>query len=121
MSIEVKIPAVGESITSGVLSAWHKQNGDVVSDGEALFTLETDKISTEGPAPSSGKLEIRVDAGQEVKIGQVVALLDQTVAAPVGSASPSSTDQPSGSKASRSDLEPAQEPAAPGFIPVGSH
>jgi pyruvate/2-oxoglutarate dehydrogenase complex dihydrolipoamide acyltransferase (E2) component len=36
MSIEVKILAVGES-TSGVLSAWHKHNGDVVSDGEALF------------------------------------------------------------------------------------
>jgi hypothetical protein len=40
MSIEVKIPAVGESITSGVLSTWHKQNGDVVNDGEALFTLD---------------------------------------------------------------------------------
>jgi len=80
MSIEVKIPAVGESITSGVLSAWHKRNGDLVSDGEALFTFETDKISTEVPASGSGRLEIRVDAGQEVQIGQVVALLDQNVA-----------------------------------------
>src|SRR5271157_6081985 len=76
MSIEVKIPAVGESITSGVLSAWHKQNGDMVNDGEALFTLETDKISTEVPAVGSGKLRIQVDAGQEVKIGQLVALLE---------------------------------------------
>src|SRR5215831_11319344 len=121
MSIEVKIPAVGESITSGVLSAWHKRSGDPVSDGEALFTLETDKISTEVPAPGSGKLEIRVDAGQDVKIGQVVALLDQAVAAPVGSATPSSTDQPSSLKASKADLEPGKEPAAPDFMPVGSH
>jgi 2-oxoglutarate dehydrogenase E2 component (dihydrolipoamide succinyltransferase) len=121
MSIEVKIPALGESITSGVLSAWHKQNGDAVSDGEALFTLETDKISTEVPAPGAGKIEIRVDAGQEVKIGQVVALLDPTVAAPAGSATPSSTDQPSGLKASRADLEPGKELAAPDFMPVGSH
>jgi 2-oxoglutarate dehydrogenase E2 component (dihydrolipoamide succinyltransferase) len=82
MSIEVKIPAVGESITSGVLSLWHKQTGDIVGEGEALFTLETDKISTEVPAAGGGKLQIQVEAGQEVKIGQVVALLDDSVKAP---------------------------------------
>jgi 2-oxoglutarate dehydrogenase E2 component (dihydrolipoamide succinyltransferase) len=91
MSIEVKIPAVGESITSGVLSTWHKQNGDLVNDGEALFTLETDKISTEVPAVGSGKLRIQVDAGQEVKIGQVVALLEDNVKSPAGSGEPSSS------------------------------
>ena len=90
MSIEVKIPAVGESITSGVLSTWHKQNGDMVNDGEALFTLETDKISTEVPAVGSGKLRIQVDAGQEVKIGQLVALLEDNIKAPGGSGEPSS-------------------------------
>lgn len=111
MSIEVKIPAVGESITSGVLSGWHKQNGDLVNDGEALFTLETDKISTEVPATASGKLEIKVDAGQEVKIGQVVALLDESAAAPVGGRKPVSADQPSGQKASKEDLEAGREPA----------
>src|ERR1700735_4007804 len=78
MSIEVKIPSVGESITSGVLSVWHKKTGDMVKEGEALFTLETDKISTEIPAGSTGKLQIQVDAGQEVKIGDVVALLDES-------------------------------------------
>jgi 2-oxoglutarate dehydrogenase E2 component (dihydrolipoamide succinyltransferase) len=86
MSIEVKIPAVGESITSGVLSVWHKQTGDIVSEGEALFTLETDKISTEVPAGVAGKLQIQVEAGQEVKIGEVVALLDESVKSPAASA-----------------------------------
>jgi 2-oxoglutarate dehydrogenase E2 component (dihydrolipoamide succinyltransferase) len=76
MSTEVKIPAVGESITSGVLSGWLKQNGDTVSDGEPIFSLETDKISTEVPAPASGKLQIMVAAGEEVKIGQIVAMID---------------------------------------------
>ena len=90
MSIEVKVPAVGESITSGVLSLWHKQNGDIVGEGEALFTLETDKISTEVPATGSGKLQIQVDPGQEVKIGQVVALLDDSVKASAQTAKPSS-------------------------------
>jgi 2-oxoglutarate dehydrogenase E2 component (dihydrolipoamide succinyltransferase) len=76
MSTEVKIPAVGESITSGVLSGWLKKNGDSVEDGEPIFSLETDKISTEVPAPASGTLQIMVAAGEEVKIGQIVAMID---------------------------------------------
>ena len=107
MSIEVKIPAVGESITSGILSLWHKLNGDMVNDGEALFTLETDKISTEVPATGSGRLEIKVEAGQEVKIGQVVALLAE--GAPSPPAPPSTADQPSVTKVSKGDSEPANE------------
>jgi 2-oxoglutarate dehydrogenase E2 component (dihydrolipoamide succinyltransferase) len=116
MSIEVKIPAVGESITSGVLSGWHKQNGDLVNDGEALFTLETDKISTEVPATGSGRLEIKVDAGQEVKIGQVVALLYESAAAPAAGGAPVSAGQPSGHKAFKEALEPAVS-ASGGAIP----
>ena len=76
MSTEVKIPAVGESITSGVLSGWLKQNGEPVTDGEPIFSLETDKISTEVPAPASGTLQIMVAAGEEVKIGQIVGMID---------------------------------------------
>jgi 2-oxoglutarate dehydrogenase E2 component (dihydrolipoamide succinyltransferase) len=76
MSTEVKIPAVGESITSGVLSGWLKQNGETVTDGEPIFSLETDKISTEVPAPASGTLQIMVAAGEEVKIGQIVGIID---------------------------------------------
>jgi 2-oxoglutarate dehydrogenase E2 component (dihydrolipoamide succinyltransferase) len=95
MGIEVKIPAVGESITSGVLSTWHKQNGDIVHDGEALFTLETDKIATEVPAVGSGKLRIQVEAGQEVKIGQVVASLDDNISGLVSTPEPVPTAAPS--------------------------
>jgi 2-oxoglutarate dehydrogenase E2 component (dihydrolipoamide succinyltransferase) len=88
MSTEVKIPAVGESITSGVLSGWLKQNGDAVLDGEPIFSLETDKISTEVPSPASGTLQIMVAAGEEVKIGQTVAMID----AAGGSAKPESKE-----------------------------
>jgi 2-oxoglutarate dehydrogenase E2 component (dihydrolipoamide succinyltransferase) len=110
MSIEVKIPPVGESITSGVLSVWHKQNGDFVNDGEALFTLETDKISTEVPATCSGRLQIQVEAGQEVKIGEVVAQLDDSVKAPSQGATPSvSPEKPAipVTRASNETLSPA--------------
>ena len=83
MSIEVKIPAVGESIESGIVSFWHKKSGDYVEAGEALLTLETDKVSTEIAAEKAGVLETKVDEGQEVKIGEVVAVIDDKVTAPV--------------------------------------
>ena len=82
MSIEVKIPPVGESISSGVVSVWHKKSGEYVEAGEALLTLETDKVSTEITAEKAGVLETKVDEGQEVKIGEVVALIDDQAAAP---------------------------------------
>src|ERR1700738_3672818 len=78
MAVEVKIPAVGESITSGVVSAWHKTSGEFVNEGEPLFTLETDKVSTEIVAEKSGLLETKVSEGQEVKIGEVVATIDES-------------------------------------------
>src|SRR6476646_9819166 len=82
MSIEVRIPAVGESIESGVVSVWHKKSGEYVQAGEALLTLETDKVSTEIAAEKAGLLETKVDEGQEVKIGEVVAVIDDQAAAP---------------------------------------
>lgn len=81
MSTEVKVPAVGESITSGLLSTWHKQDGEAVSAGDILFTLETDKVSTEVNATDSGTLKILAPEGEEVKIGQVVATLEAGAAA----------------------------------------
>ena len=83
MAIEVKIPSVGESITSGVVSAWHKKSGEFVDAGEALFTLETDKVSTEIVAEKAGVLETKVPEGQEVKIGEVVAIIDDSKRASV--------------------------------------
>ena len=82
MSVEVKIPAVGESITSGIVSVWHKKSGDFVNAGDALFTLETDKVSTEIAAETSGVLDAIVPEGQEVKIGEVVATIDDSKKAP---------------------------------------
>ena len=82
MSVEVKIPAVGESIESGVVSVWHKKSGEYVEAGEILLTLETDKVSTEITAEKAGVLETKVDEGQEVKIGEVVAVIDDKAPAP---------------------------------------
>ena len=81
MSIEIKVPSVGESISSGVISVWHKKNGDIVQANEALFTLETDKVSTEISAEKSGQLTIGKAEGEEVKIGEIVGSIDDSVAA----------------------------------------
>jgi 2-oxoglutarate dehydrogenase E2 component (dihydrolipoamide succinyltransferase) len=78
MPTEVKIPAVGESITSGVVSVWLKKSGEYVNEGEPLFTLETDKVSTAIVAENAGVLETKVAEGQEVKIGEVVAIIDDS-------------------------------------------
>jgi 2-oxoglutarate dehydrogenase E2 component (dihydrolipoamide succinyltransferase) len=86
MSQEVRIPSVGESITSGTIAQWHKADGDLVRAGDLLLTVETDKISTEVPAEASGVLRIRVAAGTEVEIGAVVALIEEASAATVAPA-----------------------------------
>jgi 2-oxoglutarate dehydrogenase E2 component (dihydrolipoamide succinyltransferase) len=85
MSVPVLVPAVGESISSGVLSAWHKKDGDHVSVGDLLFTLDTDKVSSEVTALEAGVLKITVAEGAEVPIGSAVGEID-TAAKPAGKA-----------------------------------
>src|SRR2546430_9759007 len=112
MAIEVKIPAVGESINSGVVSAWHKKAGDFVNDGETLFTVETDKVSTEIVAEKAGLLETKVTEGQEVKIGEVVATIDDSKQRPEGKKATAAkkAEKPPGKK--KEPEEKKEEPEA---------
>lgn len=91
MSVQVKIPAVGESISSGVVSVWHKKSGEQVKKGEPLFTLETDKVSTEVVAETDGVLRTKAAEGQEVKIGEIVAEIEESGAA--GEAAPAKKEK----------------------------
>ena len=70
MPIDVKIPPMGESISTGILAKWHVKNGDTVKKDQPLFELETDKITSEGTAEAAGTITLKVEAGTEVKIGQ---------------------------------------------------
>ncbi|HEV2047025.1 MAG TPA: 2-oxoglutarate dehydrogenase complex dihydrolipoyllysine-residue succinyltransferase [Chthoniobacterales bacterium] len=119
MSIEVKIPAVGESISSGIVSVWHKKSGDFVNAGDALFTLETDKVSTEITAEKAGVLDTLVPEGQEVKIGEVVATIDDSKKAPEEKnklpekkKEPQGEKKPAPEKAETTTAPPAKERAA---------
>jgi 2-oxoglutarate dehydrogenase E2 component (dihydrolipoamide succinyltransferase) len=86
MSLDVKVPAAGESITSANVARWHKKNGDAVKKGEILVTLETDKVSNELEAAADGILEILVGEGEEVSIGTLIARISGEAAAAVAAA-----------------------------------
>ncbi len=77
MPIEIKIPALGESITSGVLSKWHKADGETVKAGDVLLTLETDKVAQDIASETSGVLRRKASEGDEVSIGAVVAVIEE--------------------------------------------
>jgi 2-oxoglutarate dehydrogenase E2 component (dihydrolipoamide succinyltransferase) len=116
MNIEVKIPSAGESITSGVLSIWHKKNGERVSRDELLFTLETDKVSQEVMAADSGILHTKVAEGEEVKIGQVVAEIEPVAAGAPAAPAPAPVEEKAPAPVAEAPKAPAPvatPPAAP--------
>ena len=85
MSHEIKIPSVGESITSATLGAWHKAEGEYVHAGEVILTIETDKITTELEADRSGVLHHLAAVGDELAIGAPIARIDESAVAPAES------------------------------------
>lgn len=78
---------MGESITSGILSRWHVQDGAQVAKGQILFELETDKITSEATAEVAGRISLSVKEGDEVQIGQVVAIIDEAATASAAASS----------------------------------
>ncbi len=88
MSVELKIPVIGESVTEVTLSSWLKKDGDYVAEGEAVCEIESDKASMELPAPSAGVLKIMAEAGAELKIGAKIGELDTSAAKPAAGAAP---------------------------------
>ena len=113
MKVEVTIPSVGESITSGVLSIWHKKDGEQVAADELLFTLETDKVSQEVNAPAAGVVSTKVAEGTEVKIGQLVAEID-----PAATGAAPATPAPAPAAAPVAAPTPAPVVAAPKSSPA---
>ena len=77
MATEIKIPNVGESITSANVARWHKQDGESVEKGQTILTIETDKVSNDLDAEQSGVLKILVQEGEEVAIGAVVGMIEE--------------------------------------------
>lgn len=106
MKIEVKVPAVGESVTEATIGSWSKQNGEFVKRNDVLLLLETDKASVEVVAENDGVITITVPAGQTVAIGAVIASIDTDGKASAGAPAASSA-APAPSAPSAPSAQPA--------------
>lgn len=120
MATEVIIPAMGESISSGILAAWHVKDGDYVEKDQAIYELETDKITSEANAEVAGIISLKVAADDEVDIGQVVATIDESAAPAASTTSAAPVAAAAEVAATPAVSEPAPAAAAPAATPTAS-
>ena len=114
---EVKMPALGESVTEGTVSSWLKAVGDTVEADEPLLEVATDKVDTEVPSPASGVLlEIRVPEDETVEVGTVLAIIgdpSEAGSAPAPAApAPQAAPEPPAPAPAPAAKAPAPAPAA---------
>jgi 2-oxoglutarate dehydrogenase E2 component (dihydrolipoamide succinyltransferase) len=112
---DIVMPQLGESVTEGTITRWFKGVGDSVTEDEPLFEVSTDKVDTEVPAPASGVLtEIRVNEGDTVGVGAVLAVLGDAGPAPsVGAAPEPAVAAPAAPEPAAPEPAAAPAPAAP--------
>jgi 2-oxoisovalerate dehydrogenase E2 component (dihydrolipoyl transacylase) len=115
---ELKMPKLGESVTEGTIGKWLKKPGDTVNKYDLLVEVQTDKVNTEIPSPVSGTLrEVKVEEGQTVPIGTLLAIFDtaeaETVAASPAAASPAAASAAAAAPAAAAAAESRPQTAAP--------
>ncbi len=92
--MDVVMPKMGESVSEGTIIKWHKKKGDRVKRDEIIFEISTDKVDTEIPSPADGVLvDIKVNEGDTVEVGTVVAVIDSNGSGEVKRAEQFSTQQ----------------------------
>ena len=114
MSIEIKVPNLPESVSEATVSAWHLKAGDKVAREQNLVDLETDKVMLEVPSVADGVLvEIRVQAGQTVKAGDVIGVVAEggSAAAAPAAAAPAAAVATAPAAAEKAGDDDAQSPA----------
>ncbi len=90
--IDIKVPAVGESISEVTLVKWLKKDGDYVDRDEVIAELESEKATFEVNAEKAGSLKTHGQEGDTLKIGDVLASIDETAAKPVSAEKPAATN-----------------------------
>lgn len=117
MSVEVIVPELGESVLEATVTAWLKKEGDYVNVGDVLVELETDKVNLEVGAKNSGKLAtIKVQAGKDVKVGDVLALIDDKADQPEGNLPKEAAVQEK--ESASSDVPERERQSTPQVTPV---
>jgi 2-oxoglutarate dehydrogenase E2 component (dihydrolipoamide succinyltransferase) len=91
MAIEIKVPSPGESVTEVQIANWLKSTGDYVQKDEEICEIDSDKATLTVSAEEAGQLTIAVEAGETVNVGDIIATIDTSVAAPEGAAAPVAT------------------------------
>ncbi len=110
MSIDIKVPAMGESVTEATVARWFKKEGESVARDEPLLELETDKVTVEVPAPAAGSIEsISVKAGATVQVGTVLGSIAEGKA---GKASAVPAANPDAAKPAAKSEAPKPAPKA---------
>ncbi len=111
---EVRLPALGESVTEGTVSRWLKQVGDTVAADESLLEVSTDKVDTEIPSPAAGTLlEIRVAEDESVEVGAVLGVIGDPSATPSKPAEPAQPAPAAQDKATDAPAVAPGQQAAP--------
>lgn len=111
--IEVKIPAMGESISEGTISRWFKKEGEAIKADEALFEIETDKVTQEIYAPAGGVVKKLAKAqGANAKVGEVVAVIDSAGTPSVAANAPATPAPAPAPAAGKSPMADTVPPAA---------
>jgi 2-oxoglutarate dehydrogenase E2 component (dihydrolipoamide succinyltransferase) len=108
MALDIKIPAVGESISEVTISKWNKKDGESVQMDEVLCELESDKATFELNAPAAGVLHIVVQEGETIAIDTLIARIDESNGASGGT-------QPAKTEAEKNTSAPTDEPKATAF------
>ncbi|WP_222548673.1 2-oxoglutarate dehydrogenase complex dihydrolipoyllysine-residue succinyltransferase [Asaia lannensis] len=112
MSVEIRVPVLGESVTSATITRWLKQPGQAVAADEPVVELETDKISVEVPAPQAGVLGHDLMAeGAEVAVGSVLGTLDPSGTPTAAPDKPSDKAKPAAAASSSASATPSPAPA----------
>src|SRR5579875_1321242 len=88
MATPVKVPSLGESVTSGILVQWLKEEGATVAKDEAICVIETDKANADLPAQVGGVLHQLRKAGETVNVGEAVGEISESTGAPAAKGSP---------------------------------
>ena len=93
MTIEIKVPALGESVSEASIAKIYKKIGEAVKADELIFELETDKVTLEVNAPSNGTIsQLKVNEGDSVKVGDILAIMSQGGSAVVEQTKPAILD-----------------------------
>ena len=76
MAVEILLPKIGFSMSEGQVAEWLAKDGDTVSEGQPLFSLEADKSTNEVESPASGTLRIVIQTGETHEVGTVLGYID---------------------------------------------